>query len=205
MQDLLRSGALEVGVELHDRQIAALLKYTELVAKWNRITNLVGADSLADFAKHHLLDCLAAVPFINGSQIVDVGSGAGLPGIVLSILRPGSTLALVESRQRKARFLRQVVIELALKNVSIAATRIQSWRAPQPADCIVCRGYSSLQKFYDDTRELHNPGCRLVAMRGLVSDQEIAALNIDGAVIAVQRLTVPGWDHRHLVTIECVD
>jgi len=205
MEELLRRYGSEFGIQLGGDDIAALIKYAELITKWNRITNLVGSGTTAELVKNHIVDCLAAVPFIEGSHIVDVGAGAGLPGIVVAILTPQSDVSLVESRQRKSRFLRQAVIELSLSNVSIAAQRVEQWRPGYPVDCIVCRGYGTLRKFFDDTRALHHPGCRLVAMKGAAPASEIADLGVNSSAVAVQALDVPGWDHRHIVTIDCAE
>ena len=174
-----------------------------LIAKWNRITNLVASSSLVELVRKHIVDCLAATPFLKGSRIVDVGSGAGLPGIVLAILYSHSEVILVESRERRSRFLRQVAIELELGNVTVVARRIENWRPGQAIDCIVSRGYGSLHKFFEDTRALHRDGCRLVAMKGTAPETEIAGLSVDRSAVSVQPLTVPGWEHRHLVTIDC--
>ena len=205
MEDLLRKNAAKVDVELQSDQLAQLITYAELVLKWNRITNLVSCSSAAEFVTNHIVDCLAAVPFIEGPRIVDVGTGAGLPGIVISILRPDCGMTLVEASQRKARFLQQAVIELGLGQITIVAQRIEQWRAPELTNSIVCRGYSSVQKFFDDTRALHHAKCRLVALKGVISDGEISALDLAGGTISVQPLTVPGWDHRHLAVVHCAN
>lgn len=205
MKELLRRQSSAIGIHLGDGEVSALLDFAALIRKWNRITNLVGSSSAAELVNNHIVDCLAAVPSIDGANVVDVGSGAGLPGIVVAILRPHSRVTLVETRQRKARFLRQVAIELSLRNVSVAAERIENWRPSQPVECIMCRGYSSLQKFFDDTRPLHHAGCRLVAMKGVACEAEIGALALDGGTVSVRSLSVPGWDHRNVVTIVCAN
>lgn len=203
MEDLLRKNAAKVGVELQSDQLMQLIKYAELVVKWNRIANLVSCSSTGEFVTDHIVDCLAAVPFIGGPRIVDVGTGAGLPGIMISILRPDYGVTLVEASQRKARFLQQAVIELGLEQVTIVAQRIEQWRGQELTNSIVCRGYSSIQKFFDDTRALHHAKCRLVALKGVINDGEISALDLAGGTISVQSLTVPGWDHRHLAVVRC--
>ena len=162
---------------------------------------LVGSGSIDAMVRAHIGDCLAAVPFIEGPRLADIGSGAGLPGLVIAITRPQFSVALVESRQRKCRFLRQAVIELGLRNVAVFASRIKHWQAPHAMDAGTCRGYSSLAKFFSDTRALHHAGLRLYAMKGALGDDEIDAVAVARASLDVRRLEVPGWDHRHLVTI----
>ena len=179
----------------------ALVKFAELIEKWNRVFNLVGSSTPDDLVRNHLIDCLAAIPFIDGKRVVDVGAGAGFPGIVIAIMRPQSKIILVESSQRKSRFLRQVAIALSLANVEVVCERIENWDSALPVDCIVCRGYGSLRKFYDDTRALQSLHCRLVALKASLNDAEITELQLDPETISVKALEVPGWDHRHLVTI----
>ncbi|HJP35082.1 MAG TPA: 16S rRNA (guanine(527)-N(7))-methyltransferase RsmG [Gammaproteobacteria bacterium] len=203
MEELLRRYSAELRIRLDDAEVEALVKFAELIAKWNRITNLVASSLPAELIHRHIVDCLAVTPFLSGPRIVDVGSGAGLPGIVLAIMHPDSDVTLVESHQRKSRFLRQAAIELGLGNVTVVARRIEDWRAGQPVDCAVSRGYGSLSKFFDDTRALHRDGCRLVAMKGAEPTAEIVGLALAQAAVSVQLLTVPGWEHRHLVTIDC--
>lgn len=202
IDELLRQKSAELGIDLGEVEIGTLVKYAELIVKWNRTINLVATASAGNLVRDHIVDCLAAVPFIDGSRIVDVGAGAGLPGIVIAILRPQSEVFLVESRQRKARFLRHVAIELGLHNISIVAQRIETWQPDDAVDFVVCRGYGALGKFIDDTRALHHVGCQLVAMKGASPAAEIAALSVDVRAISVRVLTVPGWRQRHLVTID---
>ncbi len=202
IEDLLRRDSAKIGVTLQLEELKALIDFIALIVKWNRITNLVGSSSPDDLVSKHIVDCLAAVPYFESARLVDVGSGAGFPGIVIAILRPETQVFLVERSARKSRFLRQVAIELGLGNVEVVAERIEHWHPQVAIDCIICRGYSSLRKFYDDTRSLHARGVRLVAMKGLLSDAEVAELGLNPSAVAVQALDVPGWDHRHLVTIK---
>lgn len=205
IEALLRRDSAEIGVTLAADEVKALVNFVELLVKWNRIFNFVGSSSSDALVRNHIVDCLAAVPYFDSSHLVDVGSGAGFPGIVIAILRPQTKVILVESSARKSRFLRQVTIELGLTNVEVVTERIELWRPEHVIDCIVCRGYGSLRKFYDDSRALHGSGCRLVAMKGVPSDAEVAELGLGSTAISVQALDVPGSDHRHLVTIDVGD
>lgn len=201
IQPQLVRAAAAAGLALTPAQLTQLDDYGRLIEKWNRVVNLVGSGSIEAIVRAHIGDCLAAVPFIEGARLADIGSGAGLPGLVIAIARPQFSVALVESRQRKCRFLRQAVIELGLHNVTVIASRIEHWQAPHAMDALTCRGYSSLAKFFSDTRALHHPGLRLYAMKGAIGDDEIDAVASARAAVDVRRLQVPGWDHRHLVTI----
>ena len=201
IESLLQRQSAQLGIVLNEANIAALVKFAALIAKWNRRFNLVGSSKPDDLVRNHIVDCLAATPFIDGKRVVDVGAGAGFPGIVIALMRPQSNIILVESSQRKSRFLTQVAIELSLRNVEVVCERVENWEFAQPIDCVVCRGYGSLRKFYDDTRALHPSGCRLVALKASLNDAEITELQLDPESISLQVLEVPDWDHRHLVTI----
>jgi len=201
MEPQLAAAAEAAGLALTPAQLAQLSAYGQLIEKWNRLVNLVGSGSIGDIVRAHLGDCLAAIPFIEGPRIADIGSGAGLPGLVIAIARPEYSVALIESRQRKCRFLRQAAIELGLDNVTVFAARIEHWQPPCAIDAVTCRGYSALAKFFTDTRSLHHPGMRLYAMKGAIGDDELAAVAVARECVEVRRLHVAGWEHRHLVTI----
>jgi len=199
----LRRYADAAGINLDQTQIDALSAYARLIAKWDRITNLVGSSTTDKLIEAHIGDCLMLVPHLDGRAIVDVGAGAGLPGIVIAIARPECSVILVERRGRKARFLTQTKIELGLENVTVVAERIENWRPDAAIDCVVCRGYSSLAGFYRDTQALHREGLKLCAMKGALNRAEIAELGLDDGAVEILPMKVPGWEHRHLVTISC--
>ncbi len=201
MHELLKANLANLDVDVEQAHISALVKYVNLIEKWRRIGNLVGPGSEENLLQDHIPDCLSIVPHIEGQRIVDVGSGAGLPGAVIAIMRPDCKVTLVESHQRKCRFLRQVAIELSLDNLSVVCQRIESWRPDASIDCVVCRGYSSLQKFFDDTKRLHQMGCVLLAMKAGPSDKELAGADFGRARTQSIPLSVPHWEHRHLVKI----
>jgi len=203
MQPQLNRYVNDAGLELVAGQFEQLLAYAQLIAKWSKVVNLVGSASPDTIARTHIGDCISVVPFLEGTDIVDVGSGAGLPGLVIAIVRPTWRVTLVESRQRKCRFLRQAVIELGLSNTAVVAERIEQWRPPRTYDAAICRGYAALDKFFDDTSALHRAGLRLYAMKGVVDPVEIGRVPANSADVEVRELNVPEWHHRHLVTIRC--
>ena len=131
-----------------DEQLDKLIDYCSLILRWNRLTSLVQAQSVTELVSAHIIDCLAAIDEIRGPHVLDVGTGAGLPGIVFAIAKPEWTLYLVESNQRRTRFLTQVKIELALDNAIIYNERIERWQAPVALDCITSRAFSALGTFY---------------------------------------------------------
>ena len=184
-----------------------LLAYLALLARWNRTYNLTAVRDPREMVGKHLLDSLAMAPFLDdlaarGGHLADLGTGAGLPGIPLAIARPGLQVALVESNGKKARFLREAVRQLGLGNVRVAEARIEAFDAPGQFDAITARALATLPLILELGAHLLAPGGRLLAMKGVVPDEEIAALPPGWRVESVRPLTVPGLDaERHLVVV----
>jgi 16S rRNA (guanine527-N7)-methyltransferase len=199
---LITQVAAEIGQTITAHQADQLWRYTQLVLKWNRIANLTGARSGDEFIRRHIADCLTILPWVTGSRVADVGSGAGLPGIVLACVAPKLELQLIEPRGKRARFLEQTRIELGLANATVAETQIEQWRPAAPIDTFICRAFGSLSDFVNATRTVQTPGCRLLAMKGRDPDLEVAALDPEAYRIEVRALTVAGWESRHLVICE---
>ena len=198
------------GIDLDEEQISRLIDYCVLITRWNRLTSLVQARSVSELVRSHIIDCLAAVNEIRGPAVADIGSGAGLPGVVFAIAKPAWTVYLVEANQRRTRFLTQVKIELGLNNVEICNARIEQWRAPRKLSCITSRAFSSLKTFYQCCRHLleANPEEQkgvgaplLVALKGRVSQTELGDLQLPAEAVNVKTLDVPGRDYRHAVVI----
>jgi 16S rRNA (guanine527-N7)-methyltransferase len=151
-----------------------LLDYVALLAKWNRTYNLTAIRDPLAMVVHHLLDSLSVLPHLplaaDRARLADAGSGAGLPGIPLAIARPRWHVALAESSRKKAAFLRQAAIELALDNVEVHEGRVEAWR-PQPLfDLVISRAFAALAEFIAACRHLVAPGGTLAAMRGAAPD-----------------------------------
>lgn len=198
---LLRTGSQALGQVLTEAQLTLLARYAELTLKWNRIVNLTAAPSTTAFVTDHIIDCLAASPHMRGPHIADIGSGAGLPGIVLAIARSADQLYLIEPRAKRARFLTQLAIELELANVMVVGERVQDWVPRDALTTITCRAYGSLQQFAADTLGLQHAGGVLVALKGAVAESELAALGERRAQCRLQLLQVPGLTQRQLVII----
>ena len=199
---LVRAAATAQGVALTDTQSATLTRYVELIFKWNRIANLTGARTPTEFVNQHVADCLAVVPYLRGRRVADLGSGAGLPGVILACMRPDLEMYLIEPRGKRARFLEQAKIELGLSRISVIATRIEAWQSPVVVDCVVCRAYGSLSGLVVDTAAIQARDCRLVAMKGQVPHAELAALDPNHYVIQVVAVHLPAWTSRHLILLE---
>jgi 16S rRNA (guanine527-N7)-methyltransferase len=204
LNEAIRAAAHTLAFPLSHTQETLLAQYVELVFKWNRITNLIGVAEPAEFIAKHLTDCLSIAPYVAGDTLVDVGSGAGLPGMVLACVRPEVFVYLLEPRAKRARFLEHARIALALPNVEVVTARVEAWQPPRRVVTIVCRAFGSVQEFVRVTTALQSPGCRLLAMKGQDPVRELAALSVADFKCTVHPLAVPGWHTRHLVMLEQV-
>ena len=187
----LAAGVAALGLELDAARQEKLLAYLQLMAKWNRVYNLTALRSPQEWVTHHLLDSLSVLPHIRGPVVVDVGSGAGLPGLVLAMVRPDWQVISVEAVDKKAAFQRQVAAELALANVRVEGRRVEEVALEGGADTILSRAFSSLENFVGLTRHLLKPGGVWVAMKGKLPREEMESLPHGIRVESVQELKVP--------------
>ena len=180
-----------------------LLAYLALLARWNATYNLTAIRDPRDMVAKHLLDSLAMQPFVRDLRtLADLGTGPGLPGIPLAIATPGLQVTLVESNGKKARFLREAVRQLGLGNVQVAESRIEAFQPGTHFDAITARALATLPLILELGGHLPGPGGRLLAMKGVVPDGEIATLPAGWRLAAVHPLRVPGLDaERHLVEV----
>jgi 16S rRNA (guanine527-N7)-methyltransferase len=203
VEQRLTDGLAQLGVAADKTLTGALIRYLELLQKWNRAYNLTRITGLDDMAVRHILDSVTARPFLAGESVLDAGTGAGLPGIPLALLEPARRFTLVDSVGKKIRFLHQAVTDLGLGNVTLAQARLEDFQAGAGFDTVVCRAFSSLAEFVAACGRLAAPAGRLVAMKGRRPDAEIAELPVPWRATTVQRVSVPGLDaERHLVVLE---
>ena len=195
----LAAGIAELGLNVDAAIQEKLLAYLQLLAKWNRVYNLTALRHPDEWVTHHLLDSLSVLPHVRGSVVLDVGSGAGLPGLVLAMLRPDWQVVSVEAVDKKAAFQRQVVAELALANVRVEGSRVEGVVLEGGADTIVSRAFSRLADFVNLTRPLLKPGGQWTAMKGKHPAEEIAALPADVWVSEILQLNVPGLNAERCV------
>jgi len=200
----LADGAQALELELSDAQLAQLLDYLALLSKWNAVYNLTAVRDPAHMVTHHLLDSLAVVPaFSEARNVLDVGAGGGLPGMVLAIARPELRLSMVDTVHKKTAFLTQAKAELGLTNVTVHTARVEQLQVAQQFDVITSRAFAELSDFVTWSGHLLEEGGRFIAMKGVLPEQEIARLPSGWKVSKVQRLSVPGLDaERHLIFIE---
>ncbi|WP_297528147.1 16S rRNA (guanine(527)-N(7))-methyltransferase RsmG [Thiohalobacter sp.] len=199
-EERLDRGLLALEVELPEGAREHLLALVRLLAKWNRVYNLTSVRKPADMVGRHLLDSLSVLPHLRGPRVLDIGTGAGLPGLVLAIARPDWQLVLLDASNKKLRFVRQAVAELTLDNVEVVHCRVEDYRPDEVFDSVVSRAYSSLEEMYQAGHRLCRPDGRIHAMKGVFPVAEMDALSRPGVVERVERLQVPGLDaERHLV------
>ena len=198
----LQRGCDALGLALEPGQQALLLDYLALLAKWNKAYNLTAVRDPAQMVKRHVLDSLAIAPHIRGQRLVDVGTGAGLPGIPMAILFPQREFHLLDSNGKKTRFLFQVKTSLRLDNMAVHHARVESFQCAEPFDAVLSRAFASLQDMVEGCRHLLAPGGRFLAMKGVYPAGELDAVNKQCELKAVYPLTVPGLaEQRHLVEL----
>lgn len=200
----LAEGAHALQLDLSDAQLAQLMDYLALLSKWNAVYNLTAVRDPAQMVTQHLLDSLAVVPAFDGAQnVLDVGAGGGLPGMVLAIARPDMQVSMIDTVHKKTAFLTQAKAELGLRNVTVYTARVEQLQAPQKFDVITSRAFAELNDFVTWSGHLLKEGGRFIALKGVMPQDEIARLPEGWKLAAVQELTVPGLNaERHLVFIE---
>jgi 16S rRNA (guanine527-N7)-methyltransferase len=200
----LAEGLAAMGVSLDAPAQAKLAAYLRLIDKWNRVHNLTAVREPAQMVVLHLLDSLSVLPHVAGARtLLDVGTGAGLPGIPLAIARPDLAVTLLDASHKKAAFLRQAKAELALANVEVACERVERWHPPAPFDIVVSRAFAELADFVAQAGHLVAPGGALLAMKGVHPFEEIARVPPSHRVESVVALAVPTLDaQRHLVRLK---
>ena len=200
-QNALATGLTGLGLNLPEDAPHQLLAFRDLLLKWNKTYNLTALRDPAQAISHHLLDSLAILPHVGTGNLLDVGSGGGLPGMPLAIARPDLSVSMVDTVQKKTTFLQQAVIELALRNVTVHHARVEEMQGQYAQ--ISSRAFAEISLFISLTRHLLAPGGRWLAMKGTRPDNELKALPADITVEAIIPLTVPGLDaERHLIILK---
>lgn len=189
--------ALALGAE----HAPALLAYLAELEKWNAAYNLSGIRNAEEMVTRHLLDSLAVLPNVGG-RIIDVGSGAGIPGLILAIAAPTLSVVTVDSNGKKARFMRHAIRALALKNAEVFEGRAEDHRPVQPYDLVISRAFAALGDFLRVTAHLAGADGKWLAMKGKLDAEEQSDLPEGFRIVDVKPLTVPGLDEaRHLITV----
>jgi 16S rRNA (guanine527-N7)-methyltransferase len=197
----VRGIAAKLGLALSDAQASALVAYLELLKRWNSTYNLTAVRDPADMLTQHLADCLAILPALerwraahsDGPRILDVGSGGGLPGVVLAVMLPSMDVTCVDTVGKKAAFIRQVALELRLTNLHAVHARVEGMESAA-FDLVISRAFASLADFTRLTAARLGPTGEWLAMKGRRPDEEIAALTNETEVFHVEHVAVPGLE-----------
>ncbi|WEN40582.1 Ribosomal RNA small subunit methyltransferase G [Thauera sp. GDN1] len=203
----LADGIATLGLALAQETVDRLLAFGELLLKWNKVYNLSAIRSPQELITHHLLDSLAVLPHLESvNRLADIGSGGGLPGVALAIVRPGLLVSSIETVGKKASFQQQAKIELGLGNFSVLNKRVEQVQAGSlpggAAEGVISRAFSSLADFVNLSGHLVAEGGALYAMKGVNPLDEIAALPSGWTITETHALSVPGLDaERHLLVI----
>jgi len=199
----LAAGIVEAGWVISKQTQQQLLAYLALLQKWNKVHNLTAVRDPDEMVTLHLLDSLSVLPHVQAlspSRLLDVGSGAGLPGIILALCMPDLQVTTIDAVQKKASFMRQAKAELGIANLDVIAGRVEQHQPSQPYDVVISRAFSEIALFIKLTRHLIAIDGNWLAMKGVNPVEELEAVGMPEAQVAM--LHVPGLDaQRHLVTL----
>lgn len=202
LRDRLTAGATTLGVALDDATVDQLMQYLEILGRWNRKFNLTAIREPQRIVTEHFLDALSIADSVQGQRVIDVGTGAGFPGLVLAIVAPQRQAVLLDANGKKTRFLREVVRQLGLDHVAIHEGRSEDYHPEAGFDTVMCRAFAPLPRLIDVASHLLAPDGLFLAQKGQYPAEEVAALgnrwHIDSA-----ELNVPGLAKtRHVLTLQ---
>jgi 16S rRNA (guanine527-N7)-methyltransferase len=199
LEETLKAGIEKLELENKDYLYTKLLIYKDLLIKWNKVFNLISVKGVDEIVTHHFLDCLAVVPFIEGKNVLDVGSGAGLPGIIIGLCYPEKNITLVDSVGKKTTFLKQTCAELNLSNITIINKRVEDITTNKLFDSIIARAFAEMQVLIDLTRHLIEDKGVWYGMKSKKFNKEEIGINF---VVEKRDIVVPYLDaERYLVKI----
>ena len=204
LAQVLGEGVQEMKLDVSAAQQEQLLDYLALMNKWNSVYNLTSLRDPMQMVTHHLLDSLAAVPaFSEAKNVLDVGAGGGLPGIVLAISRPDMQVSMIDTVHKKTAFLKQVKAELELANVTVHTMKVQELAVSDKFDVITSRAFADLSDFLNWSGHLLADGGKFIALKGVAPPEEQERIPEEWKVTGLQPLQVPRLGaERHLVFVE---
>ena len=204
LAEVLARGIADMELDVPAAQQEQLMAYLALMNKWNSVYNLTSLRDPMQMVTHHLLDSLAAVPAFAGAQnVLDVGAGGGLPGIVLAISRPDMKVAMIDTVHKKTAFLKQVKAELELSNVTVHTMKVQDLQVDDRFDVITSRAFADLSDFLEWSGHLLAEGGKFIALKGTAPPEEQERIPPPWKVTGLQPLQVPRLEaERHLVFVE---
>ena len=200
LKETLKAGIEKLELENKDYLYTKLLIYKDLLIKWNKVFNLISVKGVEEIVTHHFLDCLAVVPYIEGKNILDVGSGAGMPGVIIGLCSPEKNITLVDSVGKKTAFLNQVCSELNLSNITVLNKRVEDIKTNELFDSIIARAFAEMQVLIDLTGHLIEDKGTWYGMKSKkINEEEISA----NFVVEKRDIMVPYLDaERYLVKIK---
>lgn len=202
-EETLRDGARALGVELSSADAQRLLRLLDELLRWNRTHNLTAITQRREMLTHHLLDSLSVHSYLHGNTVADVGTGAGFPGLPLAVVNPQRRFTLIDSNNKKVRFVSHAARTLGLTNVTPLHARAETPHAGAPFDTVVARAFAALPELLGKVSPLCGPDTRVLAMKGKRPDDEIAGVPPQWRVVGVWPLAVPGLNEaRHLVVLQ---
>lgn len=202
-EDLLEDGIYELGLEERLAGDERLMEFITELMNWNRIYNLTSVRKPTEIVTRHILDSLSILPYLEGRRVLDIGTGAGLPGIPLAIACPEREFVLLDSSSKKLRFVQQTLAILKLDNVTLEHARIEDYQPQERFDTVMCRAFSELRELYRHAARLCTGTGRILAMKGIYPVAEIEGLDNRDVIEKVVSLTIPGLDaERHLVCMQ---
>ncbi len=198
----LRSGLEQLEIPLSDRAVECLIRHAELLLKWSQAYNLTGIRNLHDIMVKHVLDSLTITEYVQGPSIIDIGSGAGFPGIPIALAKPECQVTLLDSNSKKIRFLEHSVSQLQLENVEVVCDRIQEFaKRGRKFDTVVVRALGSLNAIAELGFPVLKPNGEILAMKGKYPERELKSLKLPGE-FSTHPLSVPGLSaDRHLFAL----
>ena len=205
--DLLAAGIAEMQLDVSIETQQKMLTYLSLLQKWNKVYNLTAVRDPLEMVTLHLLDSLSVLPYVNANNLLDVGSGGGLPGVVLAICKPNLQVTTIDTVQKKAIFMRQVKGELGLNNLTVVHARVESYKPAEKFDAIISRAFSEIALFIKLTQHLLAENGNWLAMKGQMPHEELEGLELKlNKLIKIKKISplkVAGLDaERHLLVLE---
>ncbi len=203
VQSKLVNACQKLPFEVTETQQILLIKYLEMVHKWNKAYNLTSVRDPLEMVEVHLVDSIAVAPHLNGNYFIDVGTGAGLPGVPLSIMRPDAHFVLLDSLGKRIRFLKQVAFELKLANIEPVQYRVEDYTPEKCFDAVITRAYSSIEQMLQTCQHLVDVNGEFLALKGLYPEEELRLIPEEFTLLGSHSISVPGLNaERHVIKIK---
>ncbi len=201
LEALLEDGCQRLGIDAGNTT-PAYLQYIKLLTKWNNTYNLTAIKEPEEMLYRHVLDSLSVHSFIEGERCIDIGTGAGLPGLILALAQPEKKWTLLDSNQKKLRFIQHVKTTLNINNIEIVHTRVEDFKPQQGFDTVVCRAFSSMENYLSSVKHLCELDCAVLAMKAAKAEEECLSIKNLCKYSEIILLDVPGADgQRALIKV----